>query len=291
MENISNESLSISVCLKGAEMHSLKHLGSGRELLWQGDPKFWDRHSPLLFPAVGGLWNKTYRYDGKTYEMPKHGFMRDKTWVVAERTADSLTLHYVDKGEDRAAFPWPYELRVKYRLCGAKVQVGFEVKNTGSEPMFFQMGGHPGFVLADFDEAADVDGYLRIEGRTDHVLRAGEQGCTEPAAFDVPLTADGLVPLGVQTFANEALIFDANQVERATLLDRNHCPVVAVKSSAPVWLFWSPQGEHAPFVCMEPWYGLCDPIGFEGDVSERPYINRLPAGETWHGGYEIEVLV
>ncbi|MDY2778499.1 MAG: aldose 1-epimerase family protein, partial [Alloprevotella sp.] len=60
---------------------------------------------------------------------------------------------------------------------------------------------------------------------------------------------------------------------------------------APVWLFWSPQGQHAPFVCAEPWYGLCDPIGYEGDVSGRPYINSLTAGGVWEGEYTIEVLI
>lgn len=291
MENISNEILNIAVSAAGAEMQSLKHLPSGRELLWQGDAKFWNRRSPILFPAVGGLWNGTCHVGDKDYALPKHGFMRDKTWTLKAQTAHSVSYEYVDKGEDRAAFPWHYVVGVTYEVDGRFVRAKFAVKNTGDETMYFQMGGHPGFALHDFEENAEVDGYVRLEGKPDHLLRAGEQGCTEPTAFPVPMTDDGLVPLCVETFANEALIFDAHQIERATLLDRQCRPVAAVKSTAPVWLFWSPQGVHAPFVCVEPWYGLCDPIGFAGDVSERPYINRLEPGTTWEGGYEIEVLL
>ena len=63
-----------------------------------------------------------------------------------------------------------------------------------------------------------------------------------------------------------------------------------VESDAPVWLFWSPQGQHSPFVCAEPWYGLCDPIGYEGPVDERPFIQCARGGEKWHGYFKIDIL-
>ena len=106
----------------------------------------------------------------------------------------------------------------------------------------------------------------------------------------MPLTEDGLVPLTVETFANEALIFDDHQISAATVLDLNRQPVARVESTAPVWLFWSPTGVHSPFVCAEPWYGLCDHQHFEGDISERPFINCAHSGETWEGGYSVEVF-
>lgn len=293
MENLSNDIISIAVSAAGAEMQSLKHLPTNRELLWQGDSRYWERRSPILFPAVGGLWNGTCRVGNEKHAMPKHGFMRDKTWTLTQHTPQSLTYTYTDKGEDRAAFPWNYEVSVTYTLQGTLVRAEFAVRNLSPTTMYFQMGGHPGFSLPDFNAADDdaTDGYLRLEGHPHHVLRAGEQGCTIAATFPFPQTADGLVPLSVSTFAEEALIFDGGQIERATLLDRQRRPIVSVKSTAPVWLFWAPQGQHAPFVCAEPWYGLCDPIGFEGDVSQRPYINRLEPGGIWNGGYDIEVLL
>ena len=288
MEHLSNRELSISVSPIGAEMQSLRLNASGRELLWQGDPAYWSGHSPILFPAVGGLWNGTCHIDGQVHALRKHGFMKEKDWDLVRRTADSLTFEYIDAGEDREAFPWPYAVRVTYTLAGRRVLAGFEVENIGNATMYFQMGGHPGFALPGFVDPADgPDGYLQLDGHPDHVLRAGEQGCTEPVQYPFPQTADGLVPLSVETFANEALIFENHQIGGVTLLDRDRRPIASVKSTAPVWLFWSPQGVHAPFVCAEPWYGFCDPIGFEGDISQRPFINNLEPGSCWSGGYEI----
>lgn len=289
MKTISNEYLTVVIDPQGAEMQSLKHTASGREYLWQGDPAYWEGRSPILFPAVGGLWDGTYRYNGQTYPMPKHGFMRDKLWQVAEERSDSLTLTYEGPQEetDRQAFPWAFALTVCYALEGDRLVVTFTVSNKGSETMYFQMGGHPGFALPDFDEAADVDGFLKLEGDVKDVVRASEQGCVGPERFKIPLTEDGLVPLAVSTFENEALIFDGGQLKAATLFDKSRRPLLRVESCAPVWLFWSPQGVHSPFVCAEPWYGLCDSIGFDSEVSEHAYINSLVGGGKWHGGYSI----
>lgn len=164
LNTISNGEISITVSTAGAEMQNLKVLAGEREMLWQGIPEYWHGRSPILFPAVGGLWNGTYRLNGKSYCMPKHGFMREKEWTLEEETADSLTYVYKDCGENREAFPWPYEVRVKYALEGRRVKATMTVLNLGDSTMFFQMGGHPGFVLPDFDEDAAVDGYLKLEG-------------------------------------------------------------------------------------------------------------------------------
>ena len=292
MKTISNQQLTIQVAEHGAEMQSLRINASGRELLWQGLPEFWDRRAPILFPAVGGLWDGHYRLDGKSFAMPKHGFMRDKTWTVEDEAPSTLTFVYRDKGEDRTAFPWPYEVRVTYTLRERSIDVTFEVRNLADSTMYFQMGGHPGFILPDFDEDATVDGYLRLDGTPAYLLRATTQGCTEPEHFPLPATdSDGLIPLSCELFANEALILPDHQIEGVTIFDRQRKPLVSVRSACAVWLIWSPQGIHSPFVCAEPWHGLCDPIGFDGPVAERPFINQLAPGGTWTGGYSIDVLI
>ncbi len=291
MNTISNEHLTVVINPQGAEIQSITDR-AGHEYLWQGDPTYWDRRSPILFPAVGGLWNGTYRHGGKSYSMPKHGFMRDCLWQVAEAQDDSLTLVYngPQNDEERNAFPWRFALTLRYSLSGTRLEAHFTVDNLSEDTMYFQMGGHPGFALPDFAEEADIDGYMRLEGEVEGVLRATEQGCVGPEHFDIPRTDDGLVPLSVSTFAHEALIFDRAQIKAATLLDKQRRPRVRIESDAPVWLFWAPQGVHTPFVCVEPWYGLCDRIGYEGDIAGRPYINRLDGGGTWNGGYSIEIV-
>ena len=222
--------------------------------------------------------------------MPKHGFVKKREWNVETQTEDAVTFSYCPNKEELEFFPFPCKVIVAYRLEGRKLIADFRVENSGDHTMYFQMGGHPGFVLDDFAEDMKISGFLRLEGNPQSLLRATEQGCTEAQRYPVPFNEEGLVPLCMETFANEALILDNHQISAATLLRNDKTPVARVESSAPVWLFWAPQGVHAPFVCAEPWYGLCDPIGFEGPVEDRPFINALEAGKTWEGGYTVEVF-
>lgn len=294
METISNHHLQATFSSVGAETQSLCDAATGREYIWQADRRWWGRHSPLLFPITGGLWNGTARFDGRTASIPKHGFALRREWRVDEKGSDHIVFLLRPLPEEAAAYPYDYSLRVRYSLRERTLRADFSVENHGDRPMFFQIGGHPGINLPDFDEAHAIDGYLRLHGTPRHVLRAGEQGCVvmdhgRPATFPLPALEDGLIPLGVNTFAHEALIIEG-QVTTAEVLDRARRPFVRVESTAPVWLFWSMQGVHSPYVCCEPWYGLPDHQGFEGDFSARPHVQQAAPGETWHGGYSLEVL-
>lgn len=291
MITIKNKEIEFTINPQGAEGISLRDVKTGHEYWWNGDPEYWKGHAPVLFPAVGGHWNGTYRYEGKEYKMSKHGFVRGCLWEVCKQGEDFVQFAYKLTEEDLAIYPFPSMVYVTYRLEGRKMIAEFMVKNLGNHRMYFQMGGHPGLALEDFKKDKPISGYLRFEGKAQSLLRAGEQGCTEAERFPVPMNKEGLIPVCVDTFANEALILDNHQISAATLLRADGKTQVArVESTAPVWLFWSPQGVHAPFVCAEPWYGLCDSIGFGGQLSERPFINELEAGKEWHGGYSVEVF-
>lgn len=290
MVTISNEELRADVSPVGAEVQSMQDVRSGREYCWQGDARWWGGRAPILFPIVGGMWNGVCRIDGKEVAIPKHGILRTSPWRVTAADGQSVTLEHVSTVGDFAVFPFAFRVAVTYRLEGRCLVVRFEVENTGSRPLWFQMGGHPSFNLPDWDENNETDGYLRLEGKPEYLWRAGDQGCLEPDRHPVPTDADGLVPIRTSTFANEALIFDASQVTAATVLDRRHQPVARVESTAPCWLFWSPTGQRSPFICCEPWYGLCDHQQFDGDISERPFINCAAAGATWQGGYSVELF-
>ena len=63
MIELKNEQLTIRVAELGAELQSVKDQ-EGREYMWQADPKFWPRHSPILFPLVCSVNNDTYVVDG-----------------------------------------------------------------------------------------------------------------------------------------------------------------------------------------------------------------------------------
>lgn len=289
MIEISNNQLAVTISPIGAEVQSIKDVNTQCEYLWHGDAQWWSGHSPILFPIVGGLWNGTCRVDGQELHISKHGFVRRAPWRVVCVEADKAVFEFVSTVGTFAIFPYAFRLTATYSLDGRKLRAEFCVENLGGSPFCFQLGGHPAIALPNWDDAQPLDGYLRLEGNPTYVLRAGEQGCLEPDTFPVPLNADGLVPLTVDTFSHEALIFDNHQVSAATVLTPSGQPVARVESTAPVWLFWSPQGVHTPFVCLEPWYGLCDHQSFCGDITERPYINTVNGHATWMGGYGIEI--
>lgn len=289
MIEISNNQLAVTISPIGAEVQSIKDVNTQCEYLWHGDAHWWSGHSPILFPIVGGLWNGTCRVDGQELHISKHGFVRRAPWRVVCVEADKAVFEFVSTVGTFAIFPYAFRLTATYSLDDRKLRAEFCVENLGGSPFCFQLGGHPAIALPNWDDAQPLDGYLRLEGNPTYVLRAGEQGCLEPDTFPVPLNADGLVPLTVDTFSHEALIFDNHQVSAATVLTPSGQPVARVESTAPVWLFWSPQGIHTPFVCLEPWYGLCDHQSFCGDITERPYINTVNGHATWMGGYGIEI--
>lgn len=289
MIEISNNQLAVTISPIGAEVQSIKDVNTQCEYLWHGDAQWWSGHSPILFPIVGGLWNGTCRVDGQELHISKHGFVRRAPWRVVSVEAHKAVFEFVSTVGTFSIFPYAFRLTATYSLDDRKLRAEFCVENLGGSPFCFQLGGHPAIALPNWDDAQPLDGYLRLEGNPTHVLRAGEQGCLEPDTFPVPLNADGLVPLTVDTFSHEALIFDNHQVSAATVLTPSGQPVARVESTAPVWLFWSPQGVHTPFVCLEPWYGLCDHQSFCGDITERPYINTVNGHATWMGGYGIEI--
>ena len=63
MIELKNDQLTIKVAEMGAELQSIVD-SDGREYLWQADPKYWPRRSPILFPIVCSVENDTYIVDG-----------------------------------------------------------------------------------------------------------------------------------------------------------------------------------------------------------------------------------
>ena len=301
MESIKSSELQVVISPAGAEMQSICDVKTEREYFWQGDPKYWGGRSPILFPIVGGMWNGECRIEGKTYRIPKHGFVRLREWEVISREENTVTCACESIPEELEVYPFKYRVEAKFSVVGRKVEVAYTVFNLDDKKMWFQLGGHPAFILPDFKEGTPISGYLKFEGDVHSLVRAGEQGCIEmeragrPQRYPIPWSNKDkdLVNVCVDTFANEALIFDQHQLKAATLLDTTADapkPIARVESTAPAWLFWAPQGVHSPFVCIEPWYGLCDDQHFAGDINERSYINHLEPGEIWQGGYSIDIF-
>ena len=288
METISNQELSVSISAFGAEIQSVRDVRTGQEYWWNGDARFWSGRSPLLFPVVGRLWDDTARFGRTTTQIPKHGVVRKVEWTLVEQSETQVTYRRIGTVADFTVFPFSWTLEVTYVLSARRLEAHFRVINTGSGELLFQFGGHPALALPDCAEDRECAGFVQLEGDLTHFRLVGEQGCVRDEKLPLGEMSEGLVPLTVSRFAQEALIFDEGQVKAATLLRVDKSPVARVESTAPVWLFWRPVGENAPFVCPEPWYGLCDYEHYAGDFSSRPFVQKAAPGSDWTGGFSVE---
>ena len=288
MKTLSNSQLSIQISSHGAELCSISC--EGKEYLWQADPAYWKRHSPVLFPIVGSLWENRYRHEGQTFELTQHGFARDMDFELISESADEVCYRLTDNEETHLKYPFSFSLEIGYRILGRQIEVVWRVKNTDDRTMHFQIGAHPAFYFPDYNASSPHWGYFgfdRSEGL--HYILISEKGCVA-ADKSYPLTlSDGLLPLDIHTFDKDALILEDSQVKEVTLYDCQRKPVLALHFDAPVVGLWSPPAKNAPFVCIEPWYGRCDRAGYTGEYQEKDWMQHLQPDEVFNGGYVIEI--
>ncbi|MCQ2256289.1 MAG: aldose 1-epimerase family protein, partial [Bacteroidaceae bacterium] len=143
MKTISNGKLAIAVKEHGAELASI--VSNGREYLWQADEAFWKRHSPVLFPIVGAVWNGEYRSHGNAYKMGQHGFARDMDFSLVKESETELRYRLLSNEQTKQKYPYDFCLEIGYQLMDNRIKVMWHVENTGCEKMSFQIGAHPAF--------------------------------------------------------------------------------------------------------------------------------------------------
>ena len=284
---IENENLKVTVADHGAEVCSILRKSDGVELMWQADAAYWGRTSPVLFPLVGNYYEKKSIYQGKTYELGQHGFARDMDFELVKEAADELIFVLKDTEETLQKYPFRFELQIRYVLQEATVQVHWTVKNTNEETMYFSIGAHPAF-------NCDLDTYrLRFEKNgvpcdplTANIIANDGSGCLSDETEKLQLQ-EGLLTMSDELFAKDALIIEKQQADTVSLVDASGATVVSVTCPTPLFGIWSPVGKHAPFMCIEPWYGRCDRVGYDQKLEGREYGNVLAPADEFHGGYEM----
>ena len=290
MHTLKNEILTVQVKEHGAELASIRK--GSVEYLWQADPMFWGRHSPVLFPIVGSVWEKRYRVDGREFELGQHGFARDMDFTMVEGGEDEVRYRLESTEDTLKKYPWPFVLEIAYRLHGNMIDVIWEVSNPSNEDMYFQIGAHPAFNYPDYDPQTVERGFLSFDrGEGLECIRIKEKGCVDAETlYPLDIPADGLLPLTRETFDKiDTIMLQDGQIGSVALYRTDRTPWLKLSFEAPVVGIWSPPGKNAPFICLEPWYGRCDRAGYEGDYRDRDWVNRLAPGEKFSSVYTIEI--
>lgn len=290
MHTLKNDILTVLVKEHGAELASIRK--GSTEYLWQADPAFWGRHSPVLFPIVGSVWEKRYRVGGREYGLGQHGFARDMDFSMVSSSDAEVRYRLESSEETLEKYPWPFVLEIAYRLHGNKLDVIWEVENPGTEDMYFQIGAHPAFNYPDYDPDRPERGFFSFD-RSDGLecIRIKEKGCVDvETKYPLEVPADGLLPVTRETFdAIDTIMLQDSQIGKVTFHRIDGSPWLSLSFDAPVVGIWSPPTKNAPFICIEPWYGRCDRAGYEGEFKDKDWINRLAPGEKFSSVYTIEI--
>jgi len=305
---LENEKLRVEVDSFGAELKSVRSKENDREYMWYADKKFWARTSPVLFPFVGSVKNKEYILDGKAYPMGQHGFARDMEHILVSQSEDTLWFKLESNEETMAKYPFAFVLKIGYQLIENAVKVLWEVENPDANVLPFSIGAHPAFICP-VDEAESKEGYKISFGRfvnkmainfmntvidpevkivpVDEIHHHGNTRDTGLAITEdivLPMS-EGICEITPGFFDRCTYMIEGNQANSVGLVDPSGKEFITVLFNTPLFAIWSPEEKNAPFICIEPWYGRCDHIDFNGELGDREYTNKLESGDKFHAEY------
>ena len=271
-----NDRMMARIAAFGAELRMLAV--EGTDLLWTPDAGIWNGTCPVLFPVIGRVHDDVVRIDGTEYAMPMHGFALTSLFSVVEQTVEHCTLKMRATPETRLSYPYDFTLQLTYRLLSLGLQITTEIRNDGHVTLPASLGLHPGFRwplapdvpkgrhLLTFDEAAPIH-YTRPIDRL-----------IGPDRFELPLEGRSLRldealfekgGLALPSLKSRSLRFHTENGNAAISLDFPDMDGV---------ILWSRPG--GDFLCIEPLLGHADPIGFAGDITEKPGMAHVAPGEA-----------
>lgn len=283
---IASGTLTAAINPLGAELSSLTD-AEGRELMTDADPAFWTGRAPLLFPVVGRCRDDRILIDGQAYPMPKHGFARRSLFSLAERGADHATFRLEDSAETRAAYPFAFALEVRFTLVDATLEMAVSLHNPGAAPLPASFGFHPAFAWPlPYGGARDAHRMVFDAPEPGLLTRITPQGYSTAPIRPSPVEGDTLV-LADALFEDDALVWNP-VASRALRYGPSEGPWLDISWDAPRLGVWTKPG--ARYACVEPWHGLADPEGFDGEFREKPGVFQVPPGEIWRCAMRVGLV-
>ena len=257
----------------GAELQSILH--NGTELIWNGDPKFWTGRAPILFPICGGLKDDAYFWNGEKYCLPKHGFARHSRFTAEKKTENIAEFLLCSDAETKKNYPFDWKLNVTYTLNESELKIEYCVTNLSSGIMPFSIGAHEAYLCPEgieeydviFEKEETLDSYILDGNLLEHnTVRILDRGRVLPLKYDY--------------FEVDALVFKHLNSNSAVLKNRlNGRSVKLSFKDFPYFLLWTIK-KDAPYICMEPWYGIQDPVDSSQDILDKEGIIKLNSGES-----------
>ena len=278
---ISNQKIAIEILNTGAELCSVINKNTPKEYIWDGNPAFWGKHSPILFPIVGTLKNDSYTYKNKNYTLSRHGFARDLDFTLVNKTETKAEFTLKANELTICHYPFDFELQIIYEIINTELFITYIVKNNDSATVPFSIGGHPAFALTE-----DFERYS-LKFSADEVLNTYllEKNLLSDKVNTIVLNNKTL-PLSYSLFEKDALIIKSMQSDEIELLESNR-PILKFKfRDFPNFGIWTK--DNAPFICLEPWVGYSDVLETSGDIMQKEGILMLEPNHVKEFTFSIE---
>ncbi|MBL7757040.1 MAG: aldose 1-epimerase family protein [Chitinophagaceae bacterium] len=286
IHTISNGILDIQVKTKGAELAGLYNRQTGLEYMWNGDPAFWAKQSPVLFPIVGTLRQNIYYVNGQAYQLGRHGFARDTEFVLREADSQSLVFSLESDAATLEKYPFPFRFDIIYTLDETSLQVAYHVHNTGHSPLYFSVGGHPAFKvpLVEGTVFEDYELYFEEEENSGRWLISPD-GLIEKKSSPL-LQHTHVLALTKPLFSRDALVFKDIRSSVITLRSsKTPHGLRFTKNGFPYLGIWSAPG--ADLVCIEPWCGIADPVDSTQQLQEKEGIEVLAPDQVFERSWSV----
>ena len=285
---IKNEHIKAKIKSFGAELNSLQKIDEDLEYMWQGDSKYWNRHSPILFPIVGRLKNDSYTYQNQKYNMTQHGFARDKEFEVVKNEADFMEFRLKSDEKTLEIYPFSFELYLSYKLEKNSLIVSYKVINKSDDKMLFSIGAHPAFNWTLKEDEKKEDYFLEFENiKQTKRYFLNDKGLVYDSV-DLKII-DNKIALNEELFKNDALVFEDLNIKTLTLKNSINENYIKLNfENFPYLGIWSkPTG--APFICIEPWFGVADSFDSSKNLEDKKGIITLLKDEIFSSFYSIEI--
>ncbi|MFI5152544.1 MAG: aldose 1-epimerase family protein [Chitinophagales bacterium] len=280
MFSLENEFLHIMIDQQGAELQSVYGKLHQLEWLWDGNPAFWAKRSPVLFPIVGTLRENKYYFNGKAYSMNRHGFAREKSFIPDQKGPESISFSLREDESTLQVYPFAFEFSINYTLDANSLHTLYRIVNRGQGDMYFSVGGHPAFKIPLVEGTSYDDYFLEFnEDETKPRWPISAEGLIEKKPIPLLVSTDHL-PLTKDLFKKDAVVLKFPTSSIVSLrsektphgLDFNF-------SGFPYLGLWA--AHNADFLCIEPWCGIADPVDSDQQLVSKEGINRLPPGNVF----------
>lgn len=278
---ISNSIVTAVIKHTGAELCSLKDIDN-KEYIWNGNPNFWGKHSPVLFPIVGSLKNNRYLHDNREYQLSRHGFAREMEFQLINKQENSAVFSLVSSQETAEKYPFDFDLHLIYTLDNKSLKIEYKVFNNGESKMPFSIGAHPAF-----DLPGAFDNYSLSFDKDPLQYYLLDEGLISNTTNTLSLNQNEL-HLNYKLFEKDALVFKNIPSKTITILEKSKPFLKVSYSDFPDLGIWTPP--NAPFICIEPWFGYSDTVDKSGELLCKEGIQILNKNEFFHSAFTIEIL-